>query len=39
MLRAVEGAGYVLVLFVLLNSSLVSWLVEPVMGFFLHFVR
>jgi hypothetical protein len=38
-LRAIEGVGYLLVLLVLLNASVVSWLVEPVMRFFLHFVR
>lgn len=38
-LRAIEGVGYVLVLLVLLNTSIVSRLVDPVMRFFLQFIR
>jgi Zn-dependent protease len=39
MLRAIEGVGFVLVLLVLLNTSIISRLVDPVMDFFLQFVR
>ena len=39
MLRAVEGVGYVLVLLVVMNTSIMSRLVDPVMRFFLYFIR
>jgi Zn-dependent protease len=38
-LRAIEGVGYVVVLLVVFNTSLLSRLVEPVMRFFLQFVH
>jgi Zn-dependent protease len=39
LLRMLDGVGYVLVLLVLLNTSVVDTLVRPVITFFLHLAR